>query len=259
MPWGVPHATTSQNGGGVGSVEPSRMPLLLTAPPVSISVRSISSESGSGPNLPDAARVVVVGGGVIGASITYHLGKLGWGDCTVMLERDRVTSGTTWHAAGLMVTMGYVYLCLCLVAAPAFAAASVSRTDSSPPPNWRRSLTTPYTDHHPAEAIISFESTSIPKQLSPISPYHSCTPSSLCTHCRSMSETSTELRKYTKELYGSLEAETGQSTGFKPCGFIQLASDPDHLEEYRRVPNQPRLSHARTHAHTHTLLQIPPD
>ena len=41
----------------------------------------------------------------------------------------------------------------------------------------------------------------------------------------SLSETSTELRKYTKELYTNLEAETGQSTGFKPCGFIELATN----------------------------------
>ena len=51
----------------------------------------------------------------------------------------------------------------------------------------------------------------------------------------SLSETSTELRKYTKALYSSLEVETGQSTGFKPCGFIELATDPDRLEEYRRI------------------------
>lgn len=57
--------------------------------------------------LPNTARVVVIGGGVIGSSIAYHLGKLGWGSDTVLVERDRLTSGTTWHAAGLMVTMGY--------------------------------------------------------------------------------------------------------------------------------------------------------
>jgi glycine/D-amino acid oxidase-like deaminating enzyme len=50
--------------------------------------------------------VVVVGGGIIGNSVAYHLGKLGWGAETVLLERDRITSGTTWHAAGLMVTFG---------------------------------------------------------------------------------------------------------------------------------------------------------
>jgi heterotetrameric sarcosine oxidase gamma subunit len=56
--------------------------------------------------LPDSARVVVIGGGVIGASIAYHLAHLGWGDDVVLLERDRLTSGTTWHAAGLMTCFG---------------------------------------------------------------------------------------------------------------------------------------------------------
>lgn len=55
--------------------------------------------------LPSHARVVVVGGGVIGCSVAYHLAALGWKDI-VLLERDRLTSGTTWHAAGLMVTFG---------------------------------------------------------------------------------------------------------------------------------------------------------
>ncbi len=55
---------------------------------------------------PDRARVVVIGGGVIGASVTYHLAEQGWGEDVVLLERDRMTSGTTWHAAGLMVTFG---------------------------------------------------------------------------------------------------------------------------------------------------------
>jgi 4-methylaminobutanoate oxidase (formaldehyde-forming) len=51
----------------------------------------------------------------------------------------------------------------------------------------------------------------------------------------STSETSTEMRKYTAKLYARLEAETGQATGFKPVGFIELAKDIDRLEEYRRV------------------------
>ncbi len=50
---------------------------------------------------PTRARAVVVGGGIIGASVAYHLARLGWAD-TVILERSRVSSGTTWHAAGLM-------------------------------------------------------------------------------------------------------------------------------------------------------------
>ncbi len=108
------------------------------------------------PALPSRARVVIVGGGIIGCSVAYHLAHMGWKD-VVLLERDRLTSGTTWHAAGLIVTFG------------------------------------------------------------------------------STSETSTEMRKYTRNLYTTLEAETGQSTGFKPCGFIEVAGDRDRLEEYRRV------------------------
>src|SRR3954471_16856024 len=108
------------------------------------------------PALPSRARAVVVGGGVIGCSVAYHLAEAGFGD-VLLVERDRVTSGTTWHAAGLMVTFG------------------------------------------------------------------------------STSETSTEMGKYTRDLYARLEAETGQATGFKPVGFIEVACDRDRLEEYRRV------------------------
>jgi 4-methylaminobutanoate oxidase (formaldehyde-forming) len=43
--------------------------------------------------------------GIIGCSVAYHLAHMGWKD-VVLLERDRLTSGTTWHAAGLMVTFG---------------------------------------------------------------------------------------------------------------------------------------------------------
>jgi glycine cleavage system aminomethyltransferase T/glycine/D-amino acid oxidase-like deaminating enzyme len=57
------------------------------------------------PALPERARVVVIGGGVIGCSIAYHLAHEGWTD-VVVLERDRLTSGTTWHAAGLMTCFG---------------------------------------------------------------------------------------------------------------------------------------------------------
>jgi 4-methylaminobutanoate oxidase (formaldehyde-forming) len=55
--------------------------------------------------VPDRARVVIIGGGVIGCSVAYHLAKLGWDD-VVLLERDKLTSGTTWHAAGLVVSGG---------------------------------------------------------------------------------------------------------------------------------------------------------
>jgi glycine cleavage system aminomethyltransferase T/glycine/D-amino acid oxidase-like deaminating enzyme len=54
--------------------------------------------------LPSHARVVVIGGGVAGCSVAYHLAKLGWTD-VVLLERKQVTSGTTWHAAGLITTL----------------------------------------------------------------------------------------------------------------------------------------------------------
>jgi glycine/D-amino acid oxidase-like deaminating enzyme len=109
-----------------------------------------------GAPLPQRARVVIIGGGVIGCSVAYHLAHMGWRDI-VLLERDRLTSGTTWHAAGLIVTFG------------------------------------------------------------------------------STSETSTRMRQYTRELYARLEQETGQATGFKPVGFIEIATDTDRLEEYRRV------------------------
>jgi glycine cleavage system aminomethyltransferase T/glycine/D-amino acid oxidase-like deaminating enzyme len=112
--------------------------------------------------LPSHARVVVIGGGIIGCSVAYHLAHMGWKD-VILLERDKLTSGTTWHAAGLIVTFG------------------------------------------------------------------------------STSETSTEMRKYTRDLYTKLEAETGQSTGFKPVGFIEVASERDRLEEYRRVSAFNRL------------------
>jgi len=51
--------------------------------------------------LPTHARVVIIGGGVIGCSVAYHLTKLGWKD-VVLLERKQLTCGTTWHAAGLI-------------------------------------------------------------------------------------------------------------------------------------------------------------
>ncbi|AUQ49352.1 putative sarcosine dehydrogenase [Phaeobacter inhibens] len=51
--------------------------------------------------LPSTAKAVIIGGGIIGCSTAYHLAKLGWTD-TVLLERKKLTSGTTFHAAGLV-------------------------------------------------------------------------------------------------------------------------------------------------------------
>jgi glycine cleavage system T protein len=51
--------------------------------------------------LPAGAQAIIIGGGVIGCSVAYHLAKLGWRD-VVLLERKQLTSGTTWHAAGLI-------------------------------------------------------------------------------------------------------------------------------------------------------------
>ena len=55
--------------------------------------------------LPSSTKVVVIGGGIAGCSVAYHLAKFGWKD-TVLLERDQLTSGTTWHAAGLVGQLG---------------------------------------------------------------------------------------------------------------------------------------------------------
>ena len=55
-------------------------------------------------SLPQSARVVIIGGGVAGCSVAYHLASLGWSD-VVLLERAQLTSGTTWHAAGLLTTL----------------------------------------------------------------------------------------------------------------------------------------------------------
>ena len=57
-------------------------------------------------SFPTQAQVVIVGGGVIGCSVAYHLTKLGWTD-VVLLERKQLTAGTTWHAAGLVEAGGF--------------------------------------------------------------------------------------------------------------------------------------------------------
>lgn len=104
--------------------------------------------------LPQKARVVIVGGGVIGCSVAYHLTKLGWTD-VVLLERKQLTSGTTWHAAGLIAQLR--------------ATANM-----------------------------------------------------------------TKLAKYSQELYGNLEAETGVATGFKRVGSITVALTEERREEIYR-------------------------
>lgn len=105
-------------------------------------------------SLPSHARVVVIGGGIVGCSVAYHLTKLGWTD-VVLLERKKLTCGTTWHAAGLV----------------------------------RAALHTPNL---------------------------------------------TKLAQYTVKLYRTLEAETGQATGFKQNGSISIATNPDRWEEFLR-------------------------
>ena len=55
--------------------------------------------------LPKSTKVVIIGGGIAGCSVAYHLAKLGWKDI-ILLERDQLTSGTTWHAAGLVSQLG---------------------------------------------------------------------------------------------------------------------------------------------------------
>eukprot|EP01037_Dinobryon_pediforme_P041596 gene41596-51452_t len=105
-------------------------------------------------SLPSHAQTVIIGGGVVGASIAYHLAKLGRTD-VVLLERKRLTSGTTWHAAGLVGQLR--------------ATANL-----------------------------------------------------------------TKLAQYTTQLYASLEAETGQATGFKQRGSISIATNTERMEELMR-------------------------
>jgi dimethylglycine dehydrogenase len=54
-------------------------------------------------DMPTQARVVIIGGGVVGVSALYHLCKAGWTDC-VLLEKNELTAGSTWHAAGNVPT-----------------------------------------------------------------------------------------------------------------------------------------------------------
>ena len=66
------------------------------------SVVQVSSGNKQFSDLPTRAQYIVVGGGVIGTSIAYHLAKMGATD-VILLERKQLTSGTTWHAAGEIV------------------------------------------------------------------------------------------------------------------------------------------------------------
>ncbi len=62
----------------------------------------------AGRAVPDQAQVVVIGGGIVGCSVAYHLTKRGWRD-VVLVERKQLTSGTTWHAAGLVTQLRATY------------------------------------------------------------------------------------------------------------------------------------------------------
>src|SRR5580698_6141568 len=105
-------------------------------------------------DLPKRAQVVIVGGGIVCCSVAYHLTLRGCTD-VVLLERKQLTSGTTWHAAGLVGQLRAT-----------------------------RNLT--------------------------------------------------ELAKYTADLYRSLEAETGQATGFKQNGSVSVAKTGARFEELKR-------------------------
>ena len=100
------------------------------------------------------ARVVVIGGGVVGVGALYHLAKKGWKDC-VLIERKELTSGSTWHAAGLL---------------PLF----------------------------------------------------------------NMSYSVGQLHKYSVDLYGKLEEETGLNSGLKRVSNIRLATTSDRMDEYKQ-------------------------
>jgi len=111
-------------------------------------------------NLPSQARIVVIGGGAVGCSIAYHLGKLGQRDVLV-LEKSGLTHGSTWHAAGLVGQL-----------------------------RSKRNLT--------------------------------------------------RLMQYSAQLYGKLEAETGQATEWKPVGSLRLASSEERWSELKRMATTAR-------------------
>ena len=105
-------------------------------------------------NFPTQARVVIIGGGIMGCSTAYHLTKHGWKD-VVLLEQGRLSGGTTWHAAGLVGQLrGFQNL--------------------------------------------------------------------------------TRLIRYSTELYGNLESETGLATGWKQCGSLSVARTEERMTYLRR-------------------------
>ena len=110
--------------------------------------------------VPSHARVVVIGGGIAGCSVAYHLTKLGWRD-VVLLERRDLSCGTTWHAAGLVGQLR-------------------------------------------------------------------------ATH------NLTRLAKYGADLYETLEAETGQATGFRRPGSLSLARSAERMHELKRLASMAR-------------------
>src|SRR5579862_9512527 len=63
---------------------------------------------GSVPEIPSQARIVIIGGGIVGCSVAYHLARRGCGD-VLLLERRQLTCGTTWHAAGLVGQLRATY------------------------------------------------------------------------------------------------------------------------------------------------------
>ncbi len=103
----------------------------------------------------DEAQIVIIGGGVIGLSIAYHLAQLGCSD-VLLLERNQLTSGTSWHAAGIV---------------------------------------------GPLRASMNL----------------------------------TQLSIYATELFGRLEAETGQATGYRRTGGMWLAQTPERMIELKRI------------------------
>ena len=59
--------------------------------------------------MKDRAKVVIIGGGVVGVSSLYHLARKGWGEDCILLEKAELTSGSTWHAAGLLPLFNMSY------------------------------------------------------------------------------------------------------------------------------------------------------